>query len=109
MDLGSFSISLNVKDLAASRSFYEAIGFEKLDGDDESWLVMASGQAKIGLFHQMFETNIITFNPPDARAVEAALQAAGHEFLATTEGTDGPAHCLLLDPDGNTVMFDQHE
>lgn len=107
MDLGTFSISLTVKDLAASRRFYETIGFAKIDGDDETWLMLASGDAKIGLFHAMFETNIITFNPADARTIEATLTAAGYPLLAGTEGDNGPAHFLLVDPDGNTVMFDQ--
>ncbi len=109
MDLGTFSLSLTVDDLAASRRFYETIGFTKIDGDNDSWLMLANGDAKIGLFHGMFESNIVTFNPPDARTIESALTSAGYATLAGTEGTDGPAHFLLLDPDGNTVMFDQHE
>ena len=108
MDLGTFSISIAVKDLAVARAFYETIGFSVFDGDEESWIILQSGAAKIGLFQGMFESNIVTFNPPDARAIEAAVIAAGYEPISTTEGDTGATNFLVLDPDGNTVMFDQH-
>jgi len=108
MDLGTFSISLAVNDLAASRAFYEAIGLSVIDGDEETWVMMANGAVKVGLFQGMFESNVVTMNPPDARAVQAAVTAAGYELLVPTEGDEGPAHFLVQDPDGNTVMFDQH-
>jgi len=107
MDLGTFSLSLAVDDLIASRAFYETIGFAVVDGDEESWVMMANGDAKIGLFQQMFDSNIVTFNPPDARAVQAALADAGYPIDVAAEGDDGPAHCVVTDPDGNAVMFDQ--
>lgn len=108
MDLGAFSLSLTVKDLATSQRFYEALGFESIDGDEESWLVLKNGKTKIGLFKGMFEQNMMTFNPPDARIVEAALADAGYRITAPTEGETGPTHFLVNDPDGNSILFDQH-
>ncbi len=108
MDVGTFTISVAVKDLAAARAFYETLGFTVFDGDEESWVMMANGGAKIGLFEGMFESNIITFNPPDARAIEAAVVGAGYEIASPTDGENGPTNFLVIDPDGNTVMFDQH-
>ena len=108
MDVGTFSVSLAVEDLARSRAFYETIGFDTIDGDGESWVVLANGSARIGLFQGMFDTNIITFNPPDARTIEAALTNAGYAPSAPTEGDSGPTHFVVVDPDGNTVLFDQH-
>jgi catechol 2,3-dioxygenase-like lactoylglutathione lyase family enzyme len=110
MDLGSFSISLSVQDLQASKAFYQAMGFEVIDGKDEdNWLILRSGEAKIGLFQGMFDANVITFNPPDVRAVQRAMKAAGVEFvLEVDESSEGPAHATLLDPDGNPVLLDQH-
>ncbi len=108
MDLGTFSISLAVKDLSAARAFYETIGFSLVDGDEQGWVMLQSGAAKIGLFQEMFESNIVTFNPPNVREVETAAIAAGYKPIATTQGDTGPAHFIILDPDGNTVMFDQH-
>ena len=107
MDLGHFSISLAVKDLAASRKFYETIGFARIDGDDERWLMMASGKARIGLFQQMFEQNLITFNPSDARSIENALKDAGYAIERPSEGTEGPTHFAVRDPDGNSILVDQ--
>ncbi|MGB7448410.1 MAG: VOC family protein [Ornithinimicrobium sp.] len=108
MELGTFSISLAVNDLAASHRFYETIGFSTIDGDGKSWVLVANGAAKIGLFHGLLESNIITFNPPNARAIEKTLKDAGWPLVAPTEGKTGPTHFLLTDPDGNTLMFDQH-
>ena len=106
-DLGHFSLSLAVKDLAASREFYAALGFEKLDGDGEHWLVLQRDGTKIGLFQGMFEANLLTFNPPDARAIEARMRDAGYAIDRATEGDEGPAHFALTDPDGNMILFDQ--
>lgn len=122
MKLGAFSVSLAVADLAASREFYERLGFEVTGGNaDEGWLVLKNEQAIIGLFHGMFDGNILTFNPgwtqdgvpsdgdfTDVRDVQAALQSAGVELdqSADADGT-GPAHIVVTDPDGNTIMFDQ--
>ena len=108
MNLGNFSISLAVADMAVSRAFYEALGFSQIAGDGEGWLILANGEAKIGLFYKMFEDNIITFNPPDARGVEAAMGAAGYAAEKPTEPGSGPTHCMLKDPDGNTILVDQH-
>jgi catechol 2,3-dioxygenase-like lactoylglutathione lyase family enzyme len=119
--LGAFSVSLTVADLDASRRFYEHLGFEVTGGDaDENWLIMVNGDTVIGLFHGMFDDNILTFNPgltqqkeqlsefTDVRDIQAALLAAGVELL---DGTDpdgtGPAHIVLTDPDGNRIMVDQ--
>jgi catechol 2,3-dioxygenase-like lactoylglutathione lyase family enzyme len=123
VNLGGFSISLSVADLAASRTFYERLGFGAVGGNaDEGWLIMQNERAVIGLFHEIFEGNhILTFNPgwdqegaessspfTDVRAVQAALLEAGVELIEATDpdGT-GPAHIVLDDPDGNRVMIDQ--
>ncbi|HSJ44493.1 MAG TPA: VOC family protein [Euzebyales bacterium] len=124
--LGAFSISLTVTDLDVSRDFYERLGFEVTGGSaDEQYLIMASGTAVIGLFHGMFERNILTFNPgvavppdgspwgptddfTDVRDIQSRLQAAGLDLETTTDpdGT-GPAHITLVDPDGNPILIDQ--
>jgi len=111
MDLGVFSISLAVADLAASQAFYESMGLEVVDGDPaDHWVILESGKARIGLFQGMFDKNVVTFNPPDVRSVQKAMKAAGLEFvLEADEATTGPAHATLLDPDGNPVLLDQHE
>ena len=122
MDLGAFSISLAVKDLTASRTFYEALGFEAIGGDPEqNWLVLRNGEATIGLFHGMFEKNLLTFNPGwsgmgehpdeymDVREIQRRLEAAGLELTTRAdEDSTGPAHITLVDPDGNPVLIDQH-
>lgn len=122
MSLGAFSVSLAVKDLATSIAFYEQLGFEHAGGDSSSgWAILRCGSATIGLFSGMFEENIMTFNPgwssdasaleqfEDVREIQARLQARGLSFehTADPEG-QGPAHCILKDPDGNTIMLDQH-
>lgn len=122
MDLGAFSVSLAVKDLAASTAFYEKLGFSTLGGDAaQGWLILRNGSTVIGLFQGMFEGNILTFNPgwdqearalgtfTDVREIQARLDAAGIA-IATRADPDGsgPAHIVLNDPDGNTIMFDQH-
>ncbi|MGF1506346.1 MAG: VOC family protein [Anaerolineae bacterium] len=109
MELGQFSLSLAVKDIKASRSFYEKLGFTALDGKpDEGWIIMHNNGVVIGLFQGMFEKNMLTFNPRDVRAVQAELKAAGvHLMKAAAEG-EGPAHATLVDPDGNPILLDQH-
>lgn len=109
MDLGTFSVSLTVQDIAASRAFYEKLGFEVIDGkQDENWLILGSGEAKIGLFQGMFDRNLLTFNPTDVRSIQAHLKAEGVELILEAQGESGPAHITLVDPDGNPILFDQH-
>lgn len=122
MHLGAFSASLSVKDLAASREFYEALGFTVHAGGAESgFYVMKNGNALIGIFQGMFEGNILTFNPgwdengqpveefADVREIQADLQAKGIELVATVDGVKpGPGRVMLKDPDGNMVLLDQH-
>lgn len=122
MDLGNFSVSLAVQDIAASRAFYEALGFEVAGGDQsQNWLILRNGGTKIGLFQGMFEKNILTFNPGwtgeakameqfiDVREIQERLKAAGIKLISEADPQSrGPAHIVLSDPDGNTIMFDQH-
>jgi len=109
MDLGCFSISLSVKDIKASHVFYKTLGFEVIDGsEDKHWLVMQNGDSKIGLFEGMFEGNMLTFNPPDVRAVQTALKTVGYGLEKEAEAVVGPAHAAVKDPDGNVVMLDQY-
>ena len=122
MDLGAFSISLAVKDLEVSRSFYEKLGFEVFGGDPEhNYLMLRNGEHVIGLFQGMFENNILTFNPgwdqhgknldsfTDVRELQETLQSQGVELSvrADTE-TTGPASFVTTDPDGNAILVDQH-
>lgn len=118
MDLGSFSLSLNVKDLQASRSFYEHLGFEAVDGQfnyegqidlepGQDWVMLEQGSVKIGLFQGMLEENILTWNPKDARAIQSHLKESGVPIEYEAIGFDGPATVMLRDPDGNSVMLDQ--
>lgn len=122
MSLGLFSLSLSVKDLAASKAFYQKLGFQVVFGEEnQNWLILDNGDVKIGLFQGMFEKNSLTFNPgwgPDAtplaefedvRSIQKRLAADGVEFVSRAdETTTGPASCILLDPDGNPVLLDQH-
>lgn len=122
MDLGSFSISLSVKDLQASKEFYEKLGFSKFGGDlAHNYLIMKNGDHIIGLFQGMFEKNILTFNPgwdqnankldgfTDVREIQKYLKAQGIALTEEVdESTTGPAHIALLDPDGNPILIDQH-
>lgn len=110
MDLGRFSVSLAVKDIATSRAFYETLGFKAVDGNPEQgWLIMQSGESTIiGLFQGMFEQNILTFNPKDVRAIQAHLKDNDITLLEEAEPGEGPAHITLTDPDGNTILIDQH-
>jgi len=121
MELGAFSISLAVKDLPASRAFYETFGFTAFGGNGTSWLILKNGPHLIGLFQGMFEKNILTFNPgwdQDARAVagftdvrelQRRVKAAGITLTSEAdEATAGPASFVAIDPDGNPVLVDQH-
>ena len=122
MDLGAFSVSLAVKDLEASRSFYEKLGFEVVGGDaSQNWLILRNRSHTIGLFQGMFEKNILTFNPgwnsnaekvdsfTDIRDLQRELKARGVELQQEAdESTTGPASLMAVDPDGNTILLDQH-
>ncbi|QQS40687.1 MAG: VOC family protein [Acidobacteriota bacterium] len=121
MKLGCFSVSLAVKDLQASKEFYEKLGFEKYHGDeDQGWLIMKNGSTNIGLFQGMFEGNILTFNPgwdqdaqnledfEDAREIHASLRENGVDAGDDIESESGPASFMITDPDGNTILIDQH-
>jgi predicted enzyme related to lactoylglutathione lyase len=122
MELGAFSISLAVKDIAASKAFYEKFGFQVFMGDiSQNWLIMKNGEHVIGLFKGMFEKNIMTFNPgwdsnaqmldnfTDVRELQRQLKAQGVVFVSEAdESTTGPASFIAVDPDGNTIFVDQH-
>ena len=122
MQLGAFSISLAVKDLAASRAFYEKFGFTAFAGDpSQNWLILKNGDHVIGLFQGMFEKNTLTFTPgwdsnanrlesfTDVRELQRRLKEQGVELVAEAdESTQGPAYFMAIDPDGNPVLFDQH-
>lgn len=122
MDLGAFSVSLSVTDLNASRAFYAHLGFEVAGGSpDEGWLILRNGTTTIGLFHGMFEGNLLTFNPgwdpqaeplasfTDVRDIQRHLRSAGVPLIAEAdEATTGPASFMVQDPDGNTILVDQH-
>lgn len=121
-DPGNFSVSLAVKDIAASKAFYEKIGFRAFGGNQEQgWLIMKSDFAVIGLFQGMLEENILTFNPgwdsnaanleefTDVREIQKILKKEGITLTKEAdETTSGPEHIILKDPDGNIIMFDQH-
>lgn len=110
-NLGTFSISLAVKNIKASYEFYQNFGFKKLDGAiEQNWLVLENGKAKIGLFQGMFPKNTITFNPEDARSIYKNLQQVGIEagFSNGMENDNGPASFSITDPDGNPILVDQH-
>ena len=122
MELGAFSTSLAVKDLEASRGFYEKLGFQVFAGDaSRNWLIMKNGGHVIGLFQGMFERNILTFNPgwdssarklatfTDVRELQRELKARGVPFQQQAdESTTGPASFVVVDPDGNPILVDQH-
>ena len=122
MDLGAFSISLAVKDIESSRAFYENLGFEVFGGDaSQNWLIMKNGDHVIGLFQGMFERNILTFNPgwdsnaqkldsfTDVRDLQRQLKAQGVQFVSEAdESSAGPASFIVVDPDGNPILVDQH-
>ena len=122
MKLGVFSVSLAVKDLSVSRSFYEKLGFEVFAGSQEmNYLIMKNGNSLIGLFQGMFENNILTFNPgwdenaqtldsyEDVRDIQKSLKGKGVQLISEAdESTTGPANLMITDPDGNTILIDQH-
>lgn len=122
MDLGAFSISLSVKDIQASKAFYEKLGFKAVMGDlSQNWLILKNGEHVIGLFQGMFEKNLLTFNPgwdqnaqkldtfTDVRELQRQLKAQGLELMSEAdESTTGPASFMVMDPDGNTILVDQH-
>jgi lactoylglutathione lyase len=122
MQLGAFSVSLAVKDIEASRRFYEKLGFRAFFGEAaQNWLILKNGDVVIGLFQGMFEKNILTFNPgwdsnaqplesfTDARELQRQLKAQGVELMQEAdESTTGPASFIVLDPDGNPILIDQH-
>lgn len=118
---GAFSVSLAVRDLAASKAFYEALGFEVFGGDFENkWLMLRHGDHVLGLFQGMFDHNILTFNPgwdqggrplpdfDDIRLIEKSLMDKGLSLSSRVEGQEGPGYFTLEDPDGNQILFDQH-
>ena len=113
MDLGAHSLSLAVKDIKASFDFYQKLGFEHLDGAgslEDKWMIITRGDYKIGLFQDMFEENIITFNPGDARSIYKHLKDEGVDFLMespSVQEESGPCHFCIADPDGNQILFDQ--
>jgi catechol 2,3-dioxygenase-like lactoylglutathione lyase family enzyme len=120
--LGNFSVSLAVKDIAASRAFYEKLGFKQLGGDQaKNWLILQNETATIGLFQGMFEKNVLTFNPgwdrsaatlpdfDDVREIQRTLKGRGLTLTTSAdEASTGPASLTLVDPDGNLILFDQH-
>ncbi len=121
MKPGAFSVSLNVKDLQSSIAFYKSIGFESFHGmEDQGWAILKNGTTVIGLFQGMFEGNMMTFNPgwdqnaketnpfDDVRDIKAALIEQGYEVSQEQGGDTGPASFLVMDPDGNPILFDQH-
>jgi len=121
MQLGAFSVSLAVKDLAVSRDFYEKLGFSVFAGDGQNWQILRNGDHVIGLFQGLFEKNILTFNPgwdqsaqnlesfTDIRDLQTQLKAAGVSLdQEADESTVGPASIILTDPDGNQILIDQH-
>lgn len=122
MRLGNFSVSLAVKDIAASRAFYEKLGFRVVGGDQSrNWLILQNDTATIGLFQGMFEKNLLTFNPgwdrnaatladfDDVRDIQRMLKSRGVALMSEAdEGSTGPASLVVVDPDGNPILIDQH-
>jgi lactoylglutathione lyase len=122
MQLGAHSVSLNVRDIKVSKSFYEKLGFEVLSGDiNQNWLIMKNQDCIIGLFQGMFEKNILTFNPgwnqnaenlesyTDVRELQSQLEEKGIKIISRAdESEEGPAHFTIEDPDGNPILVDQH-
>jgi len=122
MKLGAFSVSLSVKNLTNSKEFYEKMGFAQFAGSmEQNYLIMKNGDTLIGLFHGMFENNILTFNPgwdqsantlesyEDVRHIQKQLKTDGIEFQSEAdEATEGPASFVVMDPDGNAILVDQH-
>jgi predicted enzyme related to lactoylglutathione lyase len=122
MDLGNFSVSLAVKDIEASKLFYQKLGFTVFTGDQaQNWLILKNGEHNIGLFQGMFDKNILTFNPgwssaaqpleefTDIRELQRQLKERGINMISEAdESSTGPGSFMIVDPDGNTILFDQH-
>lgn len=122
MQLGAFSVSLAVKDIDASKAFYEKLGFTVFHGNPaQNWVILKNGDTVIGLFQGMFENNILTFNPgwnqnaetlnefTDVRELQRQLKASGVTMMTEAdESTSGPASFVITDPDGNAILIDQH-
>lgn len=121
LQLGNFSVSLTVKDLSASRAFYEKLGFTMIGGDGKGYLILQNQTSTIGLFQGMFDRNTLTYNPgwdrsakpladfDDVREIQRTLRARGlNPVVVADESTTGPAHLVLIDPDGNPILIDQH-
>ncbi len=122
MELGNFSVSLTVKDIKASKAFYEQLGFTMFGGNiEQNWVIMKNGKTNIGLFQGMFDKNILTFNPgwdnnankldtfTDVRDLQKELKEKGFTMITETdENTSGPGSFVIVDPDGNPILVDQH-
>lgn len=121
MTLGAFSVSLTVANIAASREFYGKLGFEVVGGKiEQNWLILRNGTTTIGLFQGMFDRNALTFNPgwdaqnqplaefTDIRVLQQRIEAAGIALVTKCDAESGPASFMVLDPDGNPVLVDQH-
>lgn len=120
-ELGNFSVSLTVRDINASKAFYEKLGFTQAAGNlAQRWVGMKNGSTKIGLFQGMFDRNTLTFNPSwdenggnlasfeDVRSIQRRLKAAGIDVGADIASASGPGYFMITDPDGNPILFDQH-
>lgn len=122
MELGNFSVSLAVADIKASKAFYEKLDFKEVGGNlDQNWIILQNGTTTVGLFQGMFEDNIMTFNPgwtkdketlkdfQDVRELQRTLKERGITMsVEADESTSGPANFVIADPDGNSILFDQH-
>ena len=113
MNLGKHYIALSVKNISASKSFYEKLGFVHAPGFgsiEDKWVMMINGENKIGLYQDMFPKNTLTFNPLDVRSIQKELKNSGVEIkIQADESTSGPAYIMLIDPDGNPILMDQYE
>jgi catechol 2,3-dioxygenase-like lactoylglutathione lyase family enzyme len=122
MQLGAFSVSLAVKDIKASKAFYEKLDFKEVGGElENNWIILRNGTTTIGLFQGMFESNIMTFNPgwtadqqtleqfQDVREIQSTLKERGLELkIEVDDSSEAPGSFVLLDPDGNSILVDQH-
>lgn len=122
MGIGAFTVSLNVKNIQQSKTFYEKLGFQEVGGNiEENWVILRNDDTTIGLFQGMFEENLLTFNPgwdkngknvdsfTDVRELQELWRSKGIEFIKEADiTTKGPEYITLVDPDGNTILVDQH-